>query len=365
MDLLSNRTEELRTRPPGRLVSRGVRSLILSNGDAQGAIEVAEANRWADAVSLKASVSALTIAGESSLAGPVGAALLDLIRPYTVFDRLQGFARVPPATVGVAQTQRALAYWGDGTGGAIGVSSLAFDDDTAGLLNEFRCAAIVGFTKEAVRVTSPAIDDVIGRAVRDALVTAIDLAFLDPANSGSPEFQPPSITSSAPSFASTGSSASAIASDLKNLALSVVNNGGDLQTAAWVVHKRTAIHLASLAESSATFRDMGAAGGKLLGLPCLVTGELPLRGSPDSTNIILVDPSRIFVVDERRAAISRSDVAAIEMTNVPAGSSFSGTGANLTSFFQTDSIAVKAVRYLNWRPSSPAAACCYLHSVEY
>jgi hypothetical protein len=71
-------------------------------------------------------------------AGAVATDLLELIRAQAVVDRLSGFRRVPPNVNGVAQTQRATAYW-MGECQALPASALSFF--AAGLINELRIGA--------------------------------------------------------------------------------------------------------------------------------------------------------------------------------------------------------------------------------
>jgi Phage capsid family len=365
MESLAELNSQLRKAPPGRLVARAARAIALADGNPMRASEIATERRWIEAGVIKASVPALNATGMSGLTGGIGTALIEYISAFTVVDRLRNIRRIPANVVGASVTQPATGFWGNGVGAAIGTSQLTVDDGTAGLMREQRVSGIAVFVKELLRSQSVSVDDVVSRALRDAVVVALDSAFLDPQNSGSPELSPASITSAAPSFTSAGPSATAIAADLKKCALSIVNSGGDLRDAVWVVSKRTAISLASMSESASVFRGCTANGGTLMGLDVLVTGELVFRGSPDSTQVILLDPSNIFLVDERNAEISRSTVATLEMDNQPSGSSFTPTAASMVSLFQSDSVAVKATRWCNWKPTSYAKACAYIESCEY
>ncbi len=103
----------------------------------------------------------------------------------------------------------------------------------------------------------------------------------------------------------------------------------------------------------------------MFGLPVLVSGSVPMRGSPDAVTITLVDPAHVYFTDEGTAAITTSTKASVEMSDSPANDSGLATGAALVSLFQVDSTGIKCVRFMNWKVGRPSAAAAVLTGVEY
>jgi hypothetical protein len=56
----------------------------------------------------------------------------------------------------------------------------------------------------------------------------------------------------------------------------------------------------------------------------------------------------VFLADDGQVTLDASREASIEMSDAPAGAAGTGTGASLVSMYQTNSIAVRAERYINW-----------------
>jgi hypothetical protein len=134
-----------------------------------------------------------------------------------------------------------------------------------------------------------------------------------------------------------------------------------------VMNERTAAYLSALRGSGGgpCFPRMTCRGGELLGLPALTSLSVARVGSPQETTITLLDPGRIWLTDEGRAAVSVSDKTNLEMSDVPSGDSMAPTAASMVSMFQTESIGIKATRWLNWRPVSAASAAATLTRVAY
>ncbi len=219
-----------RGRPVGRLVARTARALIMAKGNLADAGQIALQRGWIESETIRrAAVTANTTGDTSTAQGEVGQDLLELVRAQTIVDRLAGFRRVPPRTNGVVQDVRATAYWGSGQGHAIPASALSFSD--AGRIEELRVGALAVITNELAESSSPAADEIVANALRDAVVRKLDSSFIDVENSGSPELEPASVTASCPTFTSSGATAAIITQDLKLLVLSLVNGGSDLQNA--------------------------------------------------------------------------------------------------------------------------------------
>ena len=83
-----------------------------------------------------------------------------------------------------------------------------------------------------------------------------------------------------------------------------------------------------------------------------------LSGSPSLGPIIaLINAPQIFLADDGEVTISTSSEASIQMLDNPTNASTGGTTpTSVVSMFQTNSLAIKAVRYINWAKARATAA---------
>lgn len=95
--------------------------------------------------------------------------------------------------------------------------------------------------------------------------------------------------------------------------------------------------------------------GELLGLPQVASAAVEQTGSPAENFLIAVDLRQLWVAEDAAVEIETSDLASLEMSDAPSQSSDTPTASNMISMFQTESTAVKAVRYINWRLATTGA----------
>ena len=347
------------TTRPGRLAARYIRSLAAARGDLQAAASYAAAQRWVQSKEVsdllqKAATGTLNSTTDPALADPISQDVARLVEPYSVVARLQNFRRVPPRTNVVSQTAGATATWGDAfqSGGkAIAVSASAFSRTQ---LTERRVSAFSVLTRELALSSSPEADGVISADLGRAIGAAVDAAFLNPYVSGSPADAPASVTASGRIFTASASTIDGIDADLEKLITALSDAGSDLANAVFVLGTLSAARLSRMRGSSGApaYPGISAKGGTLLGFPCLTTTNIPRSGSPSpgATTVHMIDPSRIWTTDRDVVEISLSTTALVEMDSAPSADSSSGAGANAVSLWQTDSIAIKAVRWLGWQP---------------
>ena len=161
-----------------------------------------------------------------------------------------------------------------------------------------------------------------------------DREFLS-ATAAIPGTRPAGILSAAPELG--GGSPSSLATDLA--ALYAYVSGGHPLAPYFIASSRAALHL-TLLEGGAEFPDAKITGGSIGGVP-LITADAA------ANKIILVDAARLVVVDEL-LDVAASTLAAIQMDDAPTNSAVTGLGAALVSGWQTNSVFVRAVRYLWW-----------------
>ncbi len=94
-------------------------------------------------------------------------------------------------------------------------------------------------------------------------------------------------------------------------------------------------------------------GGDLLGLP-VVTSQYCILGTPANNLILLIAAPEIFLADDGGFTIDVSREASLEMNDAPTmtsgalGSPTGATGSVVVSMFQTNSIAIRCERFINW-----------------
>jgi hypothetical protein len=90
------------------------------------------------------------------------------------------------------------------------------------------------------------------------------------------------------------------------------------------------------------FSNIGINGGFIAGLP-VITSQNVVSG-----NVVAVAPSEIYFADEGGFMIDTSREASLLMTDDANMSSVTPTGASVVSMFQTNSVAFRCERILNW-----------------
>lgn len=307
----------------GRTANRFFKSMAVSNGDPLGAHGFTDGQRWADANQVKAAVDAMSMGTESALANAVGEDFVEAIYPLTIIGRLAGLRRVPLQTRMIRQTAGATSYWVHESDPKP-VAAASFAD--AGELPPRKVCALSVITQELARHSNA--EDIIGVDLQKAAITELDSSFIDPANAGVTGEQPASVTNGLTPISATSDPAADIGSALDAFT-------GQLESAAWVMHPKTA---ASLSLRGDPFGFVHALGGQLVGLPVVTSSACPVGV------IVLLDQDGIELGGGEGANLKTAREASILMETEP------GSGATqLTSLWQTNSMALLAEIVVNWR----------------
>jgi hypothetical protein len=98
------------------------------------------------------------------------------------------------------------------------------------------------------------------------------------------------------------------------------------------------------------FPGITMTGGTFVGLPVITSEYMTDVADSSGSPIILVNASDVFLADDGGIMIDASREASLEMLD---GSltqdATAGTGASLVSMFQTNSVAMRAERVINWK----------------
>jgi hypothetical protein len=115
-----------------------------------------------------------------------------------------------------------------------------------------------------------------------------------------------------------------------------------------------------------SMQDWASGNARLMGRPVFTTQAADTSGSPDFDNLlILLQPGEVFLADDGGASVEASDQVSIQMDDAPTNkSTATATGTSLVSMFQTESIAIKAIRHVNWTKAR-SQACQYIRTAAY
>ena len=279
---------------------------------------------------------------------------IDYLYGQTVFDRLP--LREVPANINIAgQDGAATAYW-VGESKSIPVTKADFFDVNLGPL---KVAALAVVSKELLRDSSPSAE----KLVRDALVNAsaqrVDQTFLG-TSAAVAGVSPAGILNGLTAGTSAGTDVDGLITDVKALyaGFLAAKNASGLQFVTTTSLSKS-IGLMQNVMGNWAFPNMSASGGNLLGDPAVAGDNV---GTGD---LILLKPSDIYKIGDRGVEVSLSTEAAIQMDDAPNGASDTPTAhTGVVSMFQTESVAIKVVRPLNFAKRR-ASAVAYIGDADY
>ena len=367
--------------PPGIEFARYAMCLASARGNTHQALEIAK-QRYPDQARIQIVLKAAVAAGTTTDPTWAGALVpeypnfagdfVDFLRPMTIVGKF-GVGGVPslrrvPFNVRVGgQTSGGTGYW-VGQGAPKPVTK--FDFDTA-KLGWAKVANIAVLTEELIRFSSPAAEGLVRDALAAALIARMDIDFIDPAKALVADVSPASITNGIAAGTPSGTDAAAVRTDLQAL-LGAFMTGNLNPTSAVFIMPNTvalAISLMTNALGQPEFPTITMTGGTLKGIPVITSQYAVLGGSPDGNLLILVNASDIFLSDDGQVVIDVSREASLQMaddpTNSPAaGSPLAPAPTSLVSLWQTDSVGLRAHRFINWLRRRDEAVA-YLENVQY
>jgi HK97 family phage major capsid protein len=244
----------------------------------------------------------------------------------------------------------ATANW-VGEHDAIPVSAQDFNSVS---LTPLKVAAISVSSKELLRDSSPAAEMLIRDGLAEASAQRIDSTFLSTSAAVANISPAGMLASPLSSLGSNGYTADALRADIKELYapfLSAKNANGLYLVMTPSLAKSISLMNNALGQTECP--GLNAGGGTLLGDP-VVTGD-----NVGATTIILLKPSDIFRIGDMGVDVSLSMDATIEQNDAPqgyAGSPPTAASATLMSMFQTESVAFKVVRPINFAKRRSHAA---------
>jgi HK97 family phage major capsid protein len=287
---------------------------------------------------------------------PLERGFIEYYRSRTLFDKVQGFRKVPFVVRTAAATSGTSVSWVN-ENSATPVSAMSFE---AIQFTKSKIGGVVVITSELAKSSDPAAPELIRDDLAAAMAQYTDEQFLNPSIAATGA-SPASITNGATEVVSTGSTTAAFVADLESLLNAVTTN---LVAPYLVMNKRTALWVCRLKSENGSdaFPAMGVLGGMIWGVPVIVTDNAPSDADSPSQNIIVAFDAAEILVAEGGIEFRTSTEGTIEMVDVVDSPPTASTV--LTSLWQRNLVAIGINRYVRWQRRRDGAAA-YLSSVPF
>ncbi len=344
--------------------ARFAMAMYAGKGDVSSAKAFAE-NTFRDDVRLNDIMKAAVAAGNTTdptWAGNLvqyqnlSSEFVDFLRPRTIIGQLgvgnvPGLRRVPFNVRIPGKTAKGRAQW-VGEGFRKPVTKSGYD---ATELKWAKIAGISVITEELARFSDPSIQILVRDDLSDAVIERIDEDFVDPAKAAGTGagLSPASITNGVTPIAATGD----VDADIAALWATADSTNLPVQSAVYITDSATARVLASRknALGNREYPNVTMTGGNIDGVPLVVSNYVP------AGIFILAFTSEIYLADDDVVTIDISKEATIIMDD---DATATPTMAQIQSMFQTNQLAIRAERYVNWKKRRPQAVA-YLTGVDW
>lgn len=340
---------------PGIEFARLAKVKALAHLDHEPVREVAKAHYGEDSAVYGLVTKANVVAGSSvsgswaeDLVGDetsVYADFAEFLRPMTILGKFgnggtPNLRRIPFRTPLITQTGGGQAYW-VGEGKPKPLTAFDFSRTT---LDELKVATISVVTEELLRKSSPSADMILRDQLAAAVAARIDQDFIDPANTGTASVKPASITSGADSIvAQSYSDGDSVRTDVRALMKKFIDANNPLTSGVWIMSANTALagSLIVNALGQTEFPGMTMNGGTFMGLPVITSEYL-------TDYVVLANAMDIYLADEGGVQVDVSREASLQMLDNPTNDTVTPTATSMVSMWQTNSVAFRAERILNW-----------------
>lgn len=343
--------------PPGIEFARYVICRMAALKTGLSPLEIAK-HRYPDFPRIQTLLKEVVPAGstqDGTFAGPLVYAqnlvseFTEFLRPQTIIGRIDSFTRVPFNVRITGQTSGGSGYWvGEGK-----AKPLTKFDYNAVTLLWAKVANIAVITDELARFSNPAAETLVRDGLAAAARERLDIDFIDPAKAAVTGVSPASITNGITQIDSSGVTLDAVDVDVQALMNAFIQN--HIMPTHWIMPNTVALALSLMRTSlgNYAFPTITMNGGTFYGLP-VVTSQYAILGTPANNLIVLLSAPDIFLSDDGGFSIDISREASLEMDDSPTmdagslGSPAGATGSQVVSMFQTNSLAIRCERYINW-----------------
>lgn len=352
--------------PKGMEFARYVRCLVLARGEPMRALEIAK-QHFRDnhrvITSLKAAVAGGTTT-DSTWAAPLveyttmASEFIEFLRPQTIIGKfglngVPSLRRIPFNVRMGRQTSGGTGYW-VGEGKPKPLTKFDFDEVN---LRWAKVANIAVLTDELVRFSNPSADTIVQQALADALRERMDIDFIDPDKTESANVSPASITNGVVGITASGTDADAVRADVEAVMQKFIDANIAPTSGVWIMSSTNALALSLMqnALGQPVYPNITMNGGTFAGLPVITSEYVTQVANSSGSPVILVNADDVYLADDGGIQIDASREASLQMLDNPTNDSSNGTATSMVSMFQTNSVALRAERMINWKKRRAAA----------
>lgn len=306
----------------------------------------------------KATVPAGTTT-DSTWASPLATAqvymgdFINYLRPRTLIGQAQ-FRPIPFNVKINGQTSGGTGYW-VGQGKAKPVTKFDFNQTTVPFS---KVAAISVITQELARFGDPSAEGLVRDSLADTVIARVDSDLFDPDVAAVANVSPAGLLNGVAPVAGPAGTVDPDSIRCALLRLWAPWDSTNLgMRPAYYTTPAVARFLAFQRDAlgNLAFPGVTPTGGTLDGIPLRVSNYLANNGGSGGSPFILVDEGEIYIADDGAVTLDASEQASIEMSDAPTSNSGTPTGASLVSMWQTNSIALRAERFIWWGPRRSGA----------
>lgn len=266
---------------------------------------------------------------------------VDFVRPQTIVGQVPNLRRVPFNISVPRQNGGGAAYW-VGEGAPKPVTSFAFDNVT---LRWAKLATIAVISDELARFSQPSAETIIRDQLAAAIIQQMDSDFINPANAGTADVKPASITNGVTPVVSAGGTEADVRGDIRALFAPFIAANLSPTNGVWIMSATTALALSLMVNNlgQPAFPGITMAGGSFNGMPVIVSEAV-------GNIVVLANARDILLADDGQVTVDSSREASLQMDDAPtAGAS------TLVSLWQNNLLGIRAERYINWVKARPAS----------
>jgi HK97 family phage prohead protease len=346
---------------------RALCMLEMRNGNPVDALALARRMYPHDAATqavVKSTVDSAS-SGDSSWAGSligaestVYADFAAFLRPQTIIGQfgaggIPGLLHIPFRVRLLNQSSAGSASW-VGESKPAPLTRFAFGSQT---LAPLKVVALSAASMELIRDSSPAADVLIRDELAKACAERMDKDFIDPNKAAVANVSPASITHGVVAVASSGPDGNSIRQDIGNLVDAYLAANMSLKSAVMITSQQIAskVSLMRNALGQREFPNITPLGGSIESYPVITSEFISGLASSNGQNVLMVSAGDIYFADDGETSVDMSVEASLEMSDAPGQDAAAGTGASMVSMFQTNSVAFRATRTVNWALRRPQA----------
>lgn len=278
---------------------------------------------------------------------------IEFLRPQTIIGRIQGLRRVPFNIRVPRQLTGGSAGW-VGEGAPKPLTQIALDSVA---LKYKKLATIAVISEELARFSEPSAELIIRDTLAAAIIQQMDSDFVNPANAGTTDVKPASITNGVTPVVSQGSTEADVRCDIANLFAPFIAANLTPANGVWLMSATTALALSLMVNAlgQPSFPTITMNGGTFWGMPVIVSEAV-------GNIIVLANASDILLADDGQVTIDTSREASLQMDSEPTNPPVATTV--FISLWQMNLLGIKAERYIDWVKARPASVQ-FLSGVDY